>query len=364
MKTPRSIVASLAVATSLLAQPSARPPTPAVPLAKSTLEKIAAMTPLFDGRTLAGWIQAPPAPLTFSGSDIADLPALAKKLAGKSDAVAAFVGGQLDEPAQKSLAAFVPTEAGTKELTSALVKNLNRLVAGASVYEAVRFQNVRLRPGTDALRQKNPSGQDLQRLNRVLLEDAFPHELAPSPAASWIVHDGAMASTGAGRGTIYTQADYTHYRLIFSLRHVSGKPDHQPCILIFCARPASGEQGLDALGGIQFQAPNGGHWDYRPGINKAGTGFTNPAKPKFDNHEWSQVEILVNANDGTARMAVAQPVGTRAIENLDFKDPAAGRPGPIAWQMHNAGLFDEFKDVRIELDPKEDRLLTTEIPSP
>jgi hypothetical protein len=23
--------------------------------------------------------------------------------------------------------------------------------------------------------------------------------------------------------------------------------------------------------------------------------------------------------------------------------------GPIAWQMHNAGLFDEFKDVTIEV---------------
>jgi hypothetical protein len=30
--------------------------------------------------------------------------------------------------------------------------------------------------------------------------------------------------------------------------------------------------------------------------------------------------------------------------------------GPIAWQMHNAGLFDEYKDVMIELDPKDDEL--------
>jgi hypothetical protein len=27
--------------------------------------------------------------------------------------------------------------------------------------------------------------------------------------------------------------------------------------------------------------------------------------------------------------------------------------------MHNAGLFDEFKDVTIELDPKDDYLITT-----
>ena len=43
---------------------------------------------------------------------------------------------------------------------------------------------------------------------------------------------------------------------------------------------------------------------------------------------------------------------------LDFKDSTAGRVGPIALQMHNAGLFDEYKDLSIELDPKEDALVT------
>jgi hypothetical protein len=121
-----------------------------------------------------------------------------------------------------------------------------------------------------------------------------------------------------------------------------------------------GERPLDALGGIQFQPPNGGSWDYRPGKNNGGKGlFTRVPHPKFDAHEWSQVEILVNTN-GTARMAVAQPVGTRAVEVLTFNDPTAGKKGPVAWQMHNKGLFDEYKDVRIEEDPKEDKLITVE----
>jgi hypothetical protein len=119
---------------------------------------------------------------------------------------------------------------------------------------------------------------------------------------------------------------------------------------------------LDALGGIQFQPPNGGSWDYRPGHNNSGKGlFTRLPHPKFDAHEWSQVEILVNTN-GTARMAVAQPVGTKAVEVLTFNDPTAGKTGPIAWQMHNKGLFDEYKDVRIEVDPKEDNLIMVKQP--
>ena len=43
---------------------------------------------------------------------------------------------------------------------------------------------------------------------------------------------------------------------------------------------------------------------------------------------------------------------------LDFKAPDAGKTGPIAWQMHNAKLLDEYKDVWIETDPKSDELIT------
>jgi hypothetical protein len=130
-------------------------------------------------------------------------------------------------------------------------------------------------------------------------------------------------------------------------------------VLIFCSRPQAGAKPLDALGGIQFQVPLGGRWDYRPGKNNnGGDEFTRLVKPPFDPHAWSGVEILSDASKGTARMAVAQPPGSKAVEVLDFQDPSAGRVGPIAWQMHNPGLFDEFKAVTIEVDPKDDELIT------
>lgn len=178
---------------------------------------------------------------------------------------------------------------------------------------------------------------------------------------AWIVKDGAMASTGAGRGVIYTKGDYAHFRLIFQIRHLSGQPDHQACVLVFCTRPVVGEKALDALGGIQFQVPNGSHWDYRPGHNNGGgSEFTKMPLPKFDPHQWSQIELLIDAAKGAGRMAVAQPPGTKAVEVLDFSDPTAGKAGPIAWQMHNKGLFDEYRNVMIEIDPKDDRLITVE----
>jgi hypothetical protein len=315
---------------------------------------------LFDGKTLSGWIMAPTNSTSFSGGDITDVPAFVKKLSDKADPVSAFLSDKLDDTAKAVLADYSPTNTNPKALKSALSKTLTAAVSGPSIYDETRFKDVQLRPETKELLKQNPQGQNLMRLNRVLLEDAYPRELASTPATAWVVKDGAMASTGAGRGTIYTVGDYSHYRLTFTMRHVSGKPDHQACILIFCTRPAPGEKGMDALGGIQFQVPNGGHWDYRKGHNNGGTGeFTQVSHPKFDIHEWSRVEIVADATTGVARMAVAQPVGAKAVEVLDFNEPTAGQAGPIALQMHNGGLFDEYKDIQIEVNPATDDFVTT-----
>jgi hypothetical protein len=92
--------------------------------------------------------------------------------------------------------------------------------------------------------------------------------------------------------------------------------------------------------------------------NAGGAEFTTITKTQFDPHAWSRVEILADASKGTARMAVAQPPGSKAVEVLRFSNPAAGKVGPLAWQMHNAGLFDEYKDVTIEINPQVEDLLS------
>lgn len=376
MKTPLLLLSGFALIASVHGQATSTAPAPAATvsidslaprpaLSKATLDKLAAMTPIFDGKTLDGWLQAPEAPFRFAGEDVKDFAALAKRLTASSDAVAASLASQLDDAGKAALAPQTPGSPEARAAQSAVLRNINRVVtAGASIFDEARFKGVTLRPETTTLRRRNPTGLDLARLNRMLLEDAFPAEFARSPATGWIVKDGAMASTGASRGSIYTARDYSHYRVVFQVRQISG--NHVPGVLIFCARPATrgdlaeAQAGIDALGAVQFQVPNGGHWDYRPGYNRAGAHFSRPIRVRFDLKAWAQVEILVNAKTGVARMAVAQPVGTRAIENLVFNDPAAGKPGPFALQMHNAGLFDEFRELRVEVDPKEDRLLTIE----
>jgi hypothetical protein len=314
--------------------------------------------PLFDGKTLDGWILLENTIYRVSRYDIVDSAAFAGKIANSADPVSAFVRGALTEPLRKDLSTY---SAATANVTlPALVNELNLLLTGPSIYDAERFRDVTLRPETKRLLAQKLQGLSLAHLNKLLLEDAYPADLIRNPAAGWIVKDGAMASTGAGRGVIYTAKDYTHYRLTLTMRHVSGNPDHQACFLIFCVRPRPGETPLDVLGGIQFQPPNDGHWDYRPAVNgSGGAEFTTVNKTRFDPHRWSRVELLVDAAKGTARMAVAQPIGSKAVEVVRFHDPTAGRTGPIALQMHNAGLFDEYKDISVEIDPTDEDLVTT-----
>jgi hypothetical protein len=319
-----------------------------------------ATLPIFDGKTLNGWIDLENSATSLSADAILDPGAFAAKLVSGTDALSVFLRSKLEPLVKVDLATYSATNPNAKPLVSALVKDINQVIAGPSIFEATRFSGVPLRPETEAMLKGSPQGVRVTRLNKLLIEDAYPAELAKSAAMGWAVKDGAIASTGVGRGVIYTANDYSRYRLMFTMRHVKGSPDHPACVLIFCARPQADETPLDALGGIQFDVPGGGHWDYRPGMNKdGGPEYTATSKTKFDPHSWSRIELLIDATKGTARMAVAQPPGSKAEETLDFMDPTAGRAGPIALQMHNAGLFDEYKDMTIEVDPKDDRLITT-----
>ena len=68
---------------------------------------------------------------------------------------------------------------------------------------------------------------------------------------------------------------------------------------------------------------------------------------------------------GTARMACCTiPAGAtrcKGVEVLDFKDPAwTNKSSPIALQVHNGGLIDEYRDLYVETNPTEDVLITTQ----
>ncbi len=168
-----------------------------------------------------------------------------------------------------------------------------------------------------------------------------------SKAGNWVVKNGVIHLNGTARGWLYYNKQVDTFRWIFQVRHLTG--DHKPTVLIW----GSIKPIRDALDAIQFQPPNGGHWDYRKGHNDGGSKyFKQAAHTHLDNTKWAQCELIANAKTGIARMACCTlpPTATtcKAVLILTFKDPKAGRLGPIALQVHNKGLHDEYRGLYLE----------------
>ena len=176
---------------------------------------------LFDGRTLNGWLQIENSATSLGSGGITDTAAFAAKLTNGSDAVSVYLRSRLQDSVKTDLAGYSPSSENAKAVVNALVKDLNAVISGPSIYDKARFAGVVFTAETARLVAENPGGQQLARLNKLLIEDAYPGELAKSVTAGWVVKDGAMASTGSGRGVIYSAKDYGRFRLMFTLRHVS-----------------------------------------------------------------------------------------------------------------------------------------------
>jgi hypothetical protein len=117
-------------------------------------------------------------PGTFSIGDVTNLASLSIKIKDKADSVSAFLEGQLTPSERKALAAYHGPGHKAYLWRTNLAGVLNRVVRGPALYDAALFKSVSLRESTAALRDGSPSGGDLARLNRALLEDAYPEELA------------------------------------------------------------------------------------------------------------------------------------------------------------------------------------------
>jgi hypothetical protein len=179
------------------------------------------------------------------------------------------------------------------------------------------------------------------------------------PAGSFVVKDGVIASTGKGAHA-WTKEDYGDFRIFMTVRQIKG--NHKPCTTLWGTRPAGGTAAR-GLKGIQFQPPLGGSWDYRSNTDPKGKPqwmYPNP-RPTFDVLKWHRCEILAHVSKGEFRAACCEIEGKdncKAVEVLHYVDPT-NKKGPFALMMHNAGLFDEFKDIMVEVDPVGEELLST-----
>ena len=119
------------------------------------------------------WVSEPHRPARFAAHEILSLSGLAARLNAAADPVAAFVKAQLSDETRNLL----PTP-GHPDLREKLLKDLNNLIDGPSIYTLERFTNVLLSLETQILDPAGTSDTRPARLNRLLLEDAFPGLLA------------------------------------------------------------------------------------------------------------------------------------------------------------------------------------------
>jgi magnesium-transporting ATPase (P-type) len=123
------------------------------------------------------------APSVVADDDIVNLPSLAGKVAAKADPVSAFLSGQLSAGDQAALAAYELSPTNSSELAAMFVANLNVVVSGPSIYEEKRFTSIPLQEETKS-RLQHPGRHDF-RLNRLLLQDAYPGILKKSGRHDW-----------------------------------------------------------------------------------------------------------------------------------------------------------------------------------
>lgn len=134
---------------------------------------------------------------SFVADNLRDAAGLAAKLATPGDALSEALRAALPPKLQQTLA----TDRGEGALTAGLVRGLNKLAKGPSLYDPVRFPESTLSPTTRAFRDAHPQlkGKALATFNRLLLYDAFPEELSAQPTTEvdWLCTSRKPAQLGA-----------------------------------------------------------------------------------------------------------------------------------------------------------------------
>ncbi len=121
------------------------------------------------------WIEVRTA---FAGSDFKDVSALAARLTAKADPVSTFLAGNLSDATLQTLARYKEGGASTTAARVAVMQDLNSLILKTNIYAPERFNGVALQEQTKRLLAPDAPPRSLPRLNRLLLADAYPQELA------------------------------------------------------------------------------------------------------------------------------------------------------------------------------------------
>ena len=168
--------------------------------------------------------------------------------------------------------------------------------------------------------------------------------------SAWTLVVGAMRGQGRG-GNIFTKEDYGNFRLIVTSRVASpeGNPGRDHLGVLFWGERSTNFGTAKAL---QVQPPHGAMWDYRTNKGLKPEHPTPRPRPRYQ--DWHVCEILATLDTGEVRAAV----DGIEVTKYTHPDPTVLLKAPIGMQIHGAvGVF-EYKDIKVERDPKEQNLIT------
>ena len=134
---------------------------------------------------VTGFYEKNPAAVEFVGESFNDVPSLAKKLANPTNAISEYVKSRLTDGTLQMVQRTNWNKVAIAEAQMALTVDFNRIIHAGTLYDTNRFQGIKLSRGASMLLSEATEGPSLVRLNRVLLDEAYPLEIERSNR--WLV---------------------------------------------------------------------------------------------------------------------------------------------------------------------------------
>lgn len=129
-------------------------------------------------------------------SELKDPTTFAITLRERRDPLSQYLISQMTPETQKMLASYDGTTPLPEADQRKLIDELNGLLSGPTLFDEQRFSQVKLTDEAKRFIALNPQGDDLIRLNRMLLEEAYPAEIAKNAKYSWNVNVPFFKATG------------------------------------------------------------------------------------------------------------------------------------------------------------------------
>ncbi|MBU4199185.1 MAG: LptF/LptG family permease [Verrucomicrobia bacterium] len=110
----------------------------------------------------------------FVPADIKNLDGFVRILRRTEDQLSEWIQAMFSDTTVALLKTYDGSEASRNLLRNCLVTDFNRLICGPPIYDADRFAGVKLTEATKQRLAKNPRGEALLLVNRMVLEDTYP----------------------------------------------------------------------------------------------------------------------------------------------------------------------------------------------